>query len=145
MVPNAKKEGWHYLAVKKLSALLHRINSNNMCEFYCVNCLRSFRAENRLESHERVCKNKDFFEIAMPSEKGNTLKFNKYMKPDKMPYIIFAYIELFIKKIDRCAKNQESSSTTNLVENIPCGQPMSTILAFHNIKTNILCIVGKIV
>ena len=92
-----------------------------MCEFYCVNCLRSFRAENRLKSHERVCKNKDFFEIAVPLEKGNTLKFNKYMKPDKMPYIIFAYTESFINKIDRCAKNQESSSTTNLVENIPCG------------------------
>ena len=25
MIPNEEKEGWHYLAVKKLSALLHRI------------------------------------------------------------------------------------------------------------------------
>ena len=105
MVPNVKKEGWHCLAVKKLSALLHGINSKNMCEFYCVNCFRSFRAENKLKSHERVCKNKDLFGTAMPSEKGNTLKFNKNMKSDKMPYIIFADIESFIKKIDRCAKN----------------------------------------
>ena len=28
MIPNEEKEGrWHYLAVKKLSALLHRITS----------------------------------------------------------------------------------------------------------------------
>ena len=25
MIPNQEKEGWHYLAVKKISALLHRI------------------------------------------------------------------------------------------------------------------------
>ena len=29
----------------------------------------------------------------MPSEKDNILKFNQYMKSDKMPYIIYADIE----------------------------------------------------
>ena len=27
MIPNEKKEGWHYLAVTKLSAILHGITS----------------------------------------------------------------------------------------------------------------------
>ena len=36
MIPN--REGWHYLAVKKLSALLTGIASKNNGDFYCLNC-----------------------------------------------------------------------------------------------------------
>ena len=39
MIPNEEKEGWHYLAVKKLFALLQRITSKNKGDFYCLNCL----------------------------------------------------------------------------------------------------------
>ena len=49
MIPNEEKEGWYYLAVKKLSALLHRITSKNKGDFYCLDCLHSFRTENKLE------------------------------------------------------------------------------------------------
>ena len=70
--------------------------------FYCLNCLHSFRAENKLQSHKKVCKNKDFRGIVMPPpEKDNILEFNQYVKLDKMPYIIiYADIESLIKKID---------------------------------------------
>ena len=34
----------------------------------------------------------------MPSEKNNILKFNQYMKSDKMPYIIYADMESLILK-----------------------------------------------
>ena len=34
----------------------------------------------------------------MPSEKDNILEFNQYMKPDKMPNIVYAAIESLIKK-----------------------------------------------
>ena len=55
MITNREKEGWwDYLAVKKLSALLHRITSKNKGDFYCLNYLHSFRTENKLKSHENV-------------------------------------------------------------------------------------------
>ena len=60
MIPNGEKEGWHYLAVKKLSALLKGITSKHDSDFYSLNCLHSFRTENKLMSHEKVCKNKVF-------------------------------------------------------------------------------------
>ena len=60
MIQNKEKEGLHYLAVKELSALLRRIKSKHHDDFYCLNCLHSFRTENKLKSHEKVCKNKDF-------------------------------------------------------------------------------------
>ena len=67
MIPNEEKEGWHYITVKILSALLKRITSKHNGEFYCLNCLHSFRRENKLKSHEKICKNKHFCGVAMPS------------------------------------------------------------------------------
>ena len=70
----------------------------------------------------------------MPSEKDNILKFNQYMKSDKMLYIIYADLESLIKKIDECANNPENFSTTKLREYISYRYSMSTIWAFDNIE-----------
>ena len=67
------REDWHYLAVKKLlRALLRAITSKCNGDFLCLNCLYSFRTKNNLKSHENVCKNKDFCEIVMSSQKYST-------------------------------------------------------------------------
>ena len=63
-----------------------------------MNCVQSFRTENKLKSHEKVCKNKDFCETVMSLEKEKILEFNQYMKSDKMQFIIYADIESLIKK-----------------------------------------------
>ena len=76
--------------------------------------------KNKLKSHEKVCKSKDFCGIAMQSPKGNILQFNQYMKSDKMSYISYADHESLIKKIDGCANNPEKSSTTKIGEHVPC-------------------------
>ena len=54
MIPNEEKEGWHYLEVKKLSILLRKITSKYHGDFYCLNCLHSFRTENKLKCHEKI-------------------------------------------------------------------------------------------
>ena len=41
----ANREEWHYLAVKKLSALMKGITSKRCGDFYCLNCLHFFRAK----------------------------------------------------------------------------------------------------
>ena len=63
-----------------------------------MNCVQSFRTENKLKSHEKVCKNKDFCETVMSLEKEKILEFNQYMKSDKMQFIIYSDIESLIKK-----------------------------------------------
>ena len=45
---------WHYLAMKKLSALLRGITSTHHGDFYCLNCLHSFATEKKLDSHTYV-------------------------------------------------------------------------------------------
>ena len=37
-------------------------------DFYCLNYLHSFAAENEREYHKKVFKNKDFHNFVMPSE-----------------------------------------------------------------------------
>ena len=37
MIPSEEKEGWHYLAVKELSALLRGITSKHDGNSYCLN------------------------------------------------------------------------------------------------------------
>ena len=106
MIPNGEK--WHYLAAKKLSGII----SNNNGEFYCLNCLCSFRTNNKLESHKKVCENKDFCNIIMPSKDTEILEFNQYQKSAKAPLIINADLECIIEKIDERKNNPENSSTT---------------------------------
>ena len=56
MIPNEEEEGWHYLVIKKLSVLLRGTASKHNGDFYCLNCLHSFRTEDKLKSHKKVCK-----------------------------------------------------------------------------------------
>ena len=130
---------------KKLSELLHGTTSKHDGDFYCLKCLHSFRTANKLKSHEKLCKNKDFYENAMPSEKNNVSEFNQYMKSEKIPYIIYADIESLIKIIGGCANDPENSSTTKTGEDIPCGYSMSTIKTFINTEKSILFTMLKIV
>ena len=102
MIQNEEKESCHYLAGKKLSALLKGITSKNNGDSYRSNCLHSFRTKNKIESG-----------IVLPSPKDNILTFNHYIKSDKTPCIICADLESLIRKIDRCAKK--------IGEHIPCG------------------------
>ena len=47
-------EKWHYLAVRRLSALLRRITSNHNGDFYCLNCLHSYRTKNMVTAEEKT-------------------------------------------------------------------------------------------
>ena len=58
-------EGWHYLAVKTLSALLRAITSKHHSDFYCLNYLHSFATENKRESHKKSFENKDVFNVVI--------------------------------------------------------------------------------
>ena len=39
MIPKEEKEGWHYLAVIKLSGILRKITSKDNGDFNCLNSL----------------------------------------------------------------------------------------------------------
>ena len=92
---------------EKLPALLRGITSKHHGDFYCLNCL-PFATEKKLESHKKVCKNKEFCTAEMPSKDKKILEFNKYKKSDKAPFIIYADLECLIEKTDGCKSNSEN-------------------------------------
>ena len=76
MIPDEKD--WYYLAAKKETALVKEVTSKNNIDFYCLNCLHSFRTENKPKCYEKVCKSKKKnWRIALPTQKNNVLEFNQ--------------------------------------------------------------------
>ena len=54
MITDGKK--WHYLLVKRLSALLNKIACNYEGGFYCLNCFYFFKTENELTNMKMYVK-----------------------------------------------------------------------------------------
>ena len=132
MISNGEK--WHYLAVKKVSALSRGITAKYQGHFYCLNCLHSSATEKKLESHKRVFENKDFCNVIMLSEDTKILEFNQHQKSDKAPFITYADLECIKEKIYGCKNNLENLSATKVSEHIPSGFSMSTIPSFRSIE-----------
>ena len=129
------KKRWHYLAVKKLSALLSGISSQHHDDFYCLNCFHSFATENKLESQKKTCENKDFCNVNIPSDDTKILEFSQYQKCDKALFIIYEDLECITEKIDGCKNNPKNSSTTKISKNIPPGFSISKISSFRSIES----------
>ena len=41
-------------SIKKLSALFKRVKSNHIGDFYCLNCLHSYSAKDKIKKHEKL-------------------------------------------------------------------------------------------
>ena len=59
-----------YVSVKKLSTLLPRITSKHDGDFYCFIYLQTLRTKSKLIFLKRVCENKDFYDVVIPSEES---------------------------------------------------------------------------
>ena len=59
MISNEVKDGWHYLAVKKLSALLRRLPSKHDTDFYCFSCFHFLEQKINLNLIKKYAKIKD--------------------------------------------------------------------------------------
>ena len=79
---------WHYLTVKKMKRLIGGVTSKHHGDFFCRNCMHSYRTENVLKKHERLCNNHDYCEIIMPKPSKNILEFKSNDKSLHMPHTI---------------------------------------------------------
>ena len=119
---------------KKLSALLRGITSKKMTLFIVWVVFIPLEQKNKLELHKKVCENKNFCNVIMPSEDTKVLKSNNYQKSDKVPFNIYADLECIIENIDGCKFNPENWSTTKVRRHILSGFSMSTIPSFRYIE-----------
>ena len=109
MITDGKK--WHYLAVKRLSALLRRITLNHNGDFYCLNCFHSYSTKNKLKKHEKVCNDHDYYYLEMPNEDNKILNYNHGEKSMKAPFIMHADLDRLLEKMHSCQNNPEKSYT----------------------------------
>ena len=86
----ADGEKWHYLAVKRLSALLIGITSKYNRGFYCLSCFHAYTTKNKLKKHKNVCGNHDHYYVEMPGKDNKILKYNHSEKSMKAPFVICA-------------------------------------------------------
>ena len=120
MITNGKK--WHYIALKSeptddgfnrrtksLSKLFRGITSNHDGDFCCLNCLHSFRTDNALKKHERLCENNDYCSVEMPTKLNKILKYNHGEKSLKTPFVIYADLECLLIKQHSCQNNPNKS------------------------------------
>ena len=85
MISDGQK--WHYLVVKNLSRLLRGITSNHKEDLYCLNCFYSYRTENKLEAHKKICENHDYCHVEMPTKNNNIINYNHGEKSMKLPLL----------------------------------------------------------
>ena len=62
--------------VRSLSRLTSGTTANNHGDFYFLGCLDSFRTDNVLKKHERLCDNNDYCHVEKTTKDNNKLICN---------------------------------------------------------------------
>ena len=130
-------ENLHYLTVKNLSRLLRGITNNHDGDFYCLNCFHSYRTKNKLEAHKKICENRDYCHVEMPTKDNNTIKYNHGEKSKKLPFVLYADLECLLEKMSTCYNNPEESSTTKINKHKPSGYSIFTHCSFDKSKNKL--------
>ena len=106
------------------------VTSNNHGSFYCLNCLHSFRTDNALKRHERLCDNNGYCHIEMPTKHNNKiLKYNHGDKSLKAPFVIYADLKCLLIKEEN---NPNESYTERKAMHEPCDYALRLICSFDS-------------
>ena len=71
-----------------------------------------------MNKHQEYCNKYEGVKIELP-EKGTMLKFKNYHKSEKVPFIVYADFESYIKPLHSCDPNPESSYTKQYQKHEP--------------------------
>ena len=109
----------HYCLVKSLSRLLaSQAPKNNGKHHICLRCLNIFWCEESLSRHQEYCSEHEAVKIKLP-EKGTMLGFKNYYRSEKVPFVVYADFESYIKPLNSCDPNPESSYTKQYQKHEP--------------------------
>ena len=101
----------HYCLIKSMSRLLStQTSKRNGAQYYCMRCLNPFHSQESLDKHLEYCSTHEAVKLEMPGE-GTILSFENYNRSMRVPFIVYADFESFIKPIDTCEPNPENSYT----------------------------------
>ena len=141
MITDGQK--WHYLVVKRLSALFREIKGNNHGDFYCLNYFQSYTTENQLKKYKKFYENHYYCYVEMPEEYNKILKYNKGEKSMRLPFFIISALECLLEKMDTCHNNPEKSSATKINKHTPSVYSLFTHCSFDRTKNKLDYYRGK--
>ena len=109
----------HYCLVKNISRLLaSQVPKNNGKHYFCLRCLNPFWCEEALSKHKEYCDGYEGVKIELP-KKETMLKFKNYHRSEKVPFIVYANFECFIKPIQSCSPDDKESYTKQYQKHEP--------------------------
>lgn len=119
-----KKDKFHYCLIKNLNRFLYRTEGGRggHAHYYCPYCLHGFLDKRNLNKHTDFCMSLGEQKIEMPIPGENdVLEFSEIAKQLKVPFIIYADFETYVRPIQTCDLDPTSSHTINLSQFDPCG------------------------
>ena len=112
-------EKQHYCLINNMSRLLSSQTSNQQhTSHYCMKCLNPFKTQEALSKHIDYCYSNEAVKVDMPDEE-TTISFKNIQKSMRMPFIVYADFESFIKLIDTCEPNPSKSYTKQYQKHTP--------------------------
>ena len=107
----------HYCLIKSMSRLLStQTSKRNGAQYYCMRCLNPFHSQESLDKHLEYCSAHEAVKIEMS---GGTLSFKNWNRNMRVPFVVYADFESFIKPIDTCGPNPENSYTKQYQKHTP--------------------------
>ena len=101
----------HYCLVKNLSRLLaSQVSKAERKKYFCTRCFNPFGSQEVLFKHLEYCNEYEAVKIELP-KKGTMLEFKNYHRREKVPFLVYADFEPFIKPLETCGVNPEGSYT----------------------------------
>src|SRR5688572_25285125 len=109
----------HYCWIKNFNKLMSsRTEKSHNSMHYCRRCLNGYREVESLNRHSEYCSQQDAQRIELP-EPGTMLGFRNYYRKMRVPFVVYADFESFIKPIDTCQPNPNTSYTNKYQKHVP--------------------------
>ena len=109
----------YYRLVKSLSRLLDsQVPKDNGKHYFCLRCLNPLWCQESSSKHQEYSNEYEAVKIVLP-EKGTMLQFKNYHRSEKVPFIVYADFESYIKPMQSCVPNPESSYTKQYQKHEP--------------------------
>ena len=92
--------------------LASQVNNHNGKRHFCTFCLNGFNTEKSLENHLECCSTNECVKTILPDGEKfkDYIKFENYQKMHKVPFVVYADFECFLKPVDTHAGDLRTTS-----------------------------------
>ena len=109
----------HYCLIKNFSRLMNSSKSKDEHKkYYCRNCMLGYRSKEALSKHWPYCKEHGCVRVELP-KKDTFLKFSHPERKMRVPFVIYADFESYIKPISTCDPDEKQSFTKKYQKHTP--------------------------